>query len=59
MSKITDKLITIGEAALLKGVSIDTLRRWESEGKISCERTDGGHRRYRLSQLIEISKDVL
>jgi hypothetical protein len=25
MSKISDKLITIGEAALLKGVSIDTL----------------------------------
>lgn len=27
-----DDLVTIGEASKLKGVSIDTLRRWEREG---------------------------
>jgi predicted site-specific integrase-resolvase len=33
------------------GVSITTLRRWESEGKLVAEHTPGGHRRYDLAKL--------
>ncbi|MEQ8753786.1 MAG: MerR family DNA-binding transcriptional regulator [Coleofasciculus sp. G1-WW12-02] len=33
-----DRLLSIGEAAAVKGVSIDTLRRWEKEGKIQSDR---------------------
>ena len=58
MNKNSEKLVTIGEASKLKGVSIDTLRRWEREGKILSERTDGGHRRYRLSQLLDVKDDT-
>lgn len=44
--------LTISEAAKLKGVSVSTLRRWESEGKlIPDHRTANGHRRYDLAQL--------
>lgn len=43
--------VSIGRAASELGVSRDTLRRWESAGKISVERTPSGHRRYDLSQL--------
>ena len=43
--------LTISEAAKLKGVSVSTLRRWESEGKLIPERTVNGHRRYTISQL--------
>ncbi|MBR8835042.1 MAG: IS607 family transposase [Stigonema ocellatum SAG 48.90 = DSM 106950] len=57
MSKNSDRFVTIGEASKLKGVSIDTLRRWEKEGKICAERTDGGHRRYKLSQLLDIKDE--
>lgn len=47
-----DRLISISKAAKLLGVSISTLRRWESEGKISSEqRQDGGHRRYDLAKI--------
>ncbi|HLB39496.1 MAG TPA: helix-turn-helix transcriptional regulator [Actinomycetota bacterium] len=34
----------IGEAAKLLGVRVETLRRWEREGKLAVERTSGGQR---------------
>ena len=37
---------TIGQAAQQLGVSTDTLRRWEDEGRIAPIRTAGNHRRY-------------
>lgn len=43
--------VGIGRAASELGVSRDTLRRWESTGKIKVERTAAGHRRYDLAQL--------
>jgi putative resolvase len=46
-----DRLISIGEAAKLLGVSLTTLRRWEASGKLVPERTKGGRRRYALSNL--------
>jgi predicted site-specific integrase-resolvase len=44
--------LTISEASKLKGVSVSTLRRWESEGKLIPERTANGRRRYTVSQLL-------
>ena len=52
------KKISISEAAKIKGVSISTLRRWESEGKIMPERTANGHRRYDLSQLMGVKSEL-
>lgn len=46
-----DTLLPIGEAAKLLGVSLTTLRRWEESGRLVPERTKGGRRRYRLSQI--------
>ena len=43
--------VGIGRAAAELGVSRDTLRRWESAGKIEVERSPSGHRRYDLAQL--------
>ncbi|ADG07794.1 recombinase family protein [Kyrpidia tusciae] len=43
--------VSIGKAAKELGVSPETLRRWEAEGKIRVERTPGGHRRYDLASL--------
>jgi excisionase family DNA binding protein len=48
-----DRLISIGELAELKAVSVDTIRRWERDGKIQSVRTEGGHRRYKLTDFVE------
>jgi putative resolvase len=45
-------LVSIQEAAKFLGVSRQTLRRWEREGKeIAVERTKGKQRRYDLSKM--------
>tara|TARA_Y100000034_G_scaffold136776_1_gene215663 strand:- start:3316 stop:4029 length:714 start_codon:yes stop_codon:yes gene_type:complete len=44
-----DEEVGVATAANLLGVSPQTLRNWEREGKIEASRTDGGHRRYRMS----------
>lgn len=46
-----DKLYSIGEAAKYLGVSVSTLRRWEIDGKLIPERTQGQQRRYPISLL--------
>ncbi len=43
---------SIGDISKEVGVCIDTLRRWEREGKIKSERTHGGHRRYDLKSIL-------
>lgn len=42
--------VSIKKAAEILGVSTKSLRRWEKQGKIEAVRTNGGHRRYDLSQ---------
>lgn len=49
--------LNISEAAYLLGVSTDTLRRWEKEGKITSTRTKGGHRRYDLTNILSEQED--
>jgi putative resolvase len=46
-----NRLISIGRASEILGVSITTLRRWELAGKLVPERTASGHRRYDLGKL--------
>ncbi|WP_226852300.1 MerR family DNA-binding transcriptional regulator [Acidithiobacillus thiooxidans] len=46
-----ERLVSIGEAASMLGVSITTLCRWEASGKLVAEHTAGGHRRYDLAKL--------
>jgi predicted site-specific integrase-resolvase len=43
--------ISIGNAAKMLGVSLQTLRRWDKEGKLVPERTPAGHRRYLASDV--------
>lgn len=49
-------MLPIGTAARLLGVSVDTVRRWERDGKIKGRRTMGGQRRFpraEIDRLIE------
>jgi excisionase family DNA binding protein len=47
-------LVDIKKASVMLSVSKETLRRWEKEGRITCLRTEGGHRRYDVDKLREI-----
>jgi molybdopterin-binding protein len=40
----TSPAIRIGEAAEMLGVSVETLRRWERDGRVQTARTAGGQR---------------
>lgn len=39
-----DVSLRIGQAAAVLGVSVDTLRRWEDEGRLQLDRSEGGQR---------------
>jgi len=46
-----ERLVTIGKAAKILGVSVMTLRRWDETGRLVSIRTEGGHRRYDISKI--------
>jgi len=48
---MNQKLLSIGKAADLLGVHINTLRTWDEEGKLEAVKTCGNHRRYRLTDI--------
>lgn len=51
MPTTSEDLLSIGEAARETGVSVDTLRRYATDGRIAAVLTPGGHRRFRRSDL--------
>ena len=44
-------MYAVGTAAVLLGVCVKTLRRWDAQKKISCVRTAGGHRRVPIQEI--------
>ena len=53
-----NKSLTIGEAAKQLGVSVDTLRRWDRDGKLVAKKSAGGHRYYDQLDLELFKKDI-
>ncbi len=51
------RTIRIGQAAELLGVSIDTIRRWEEDGRLTTIRTDGGQRLVPISEISRLMGD--
>src|SRR3989344_709715 len=50
--------LSIGGAAKVLGVSIDTLRSWDKSGKIPARKTAGGHRYYLQMDLDAYRQDI-
>ncbi len=46
--------IRIGQAAELLGVGVETLRRWELDGRLAMTRTDGGQRRVAIAEVTRL-----
>ena len=53
------KRLTISEAAEIIGVSVDTLRRWDANGKLPEVHSTGGHRFYTELQLQIFLSDLI
>ena len=51
-------MFRMGEAAQLLGVSPDTVRRWADAGRLSTERTDGGHRLVDGVELARLAQEL-
>lgn len=59
MLSMNDKLLNIGQAAGILGVSIQTLRRWDESGKlIAIRKLGGAHRYYRETDLEVFMSDL-
>lgn len=61
MFDMSKKLIPIGQASALLGVSIDTLRRWDKSGKLKSIRlkNEKSHRYYDVNELALFGIDLL
>jgi excisionase family DNA binding protein len=49
--ELVDRWLSLSEASTLLGVHASTLRRWADSGRVPCQRTPGGHRRFSLARL--------
>src|SRR3954447_11358234 len=45
--------VRVGQAAEMLGVSVETLRRWEADGRVRMERSPGGQR---VIDMAEVSR---
>lgn len=52
------KLLSIGETASILGVHIETLRKWDREGRLVSVKTPGKHRRYKLKDIENFCEDA-
>jgi molybdopterin-binding protein len=48
---VDDRTLSAGEAARALGISLDTLRRWDREGRIEVERDPANRRLVRASEV--------
>ncbi len=54
MSSLTPRdHVRAGQAAEMLGVTVETLRRWEADGRLSVERSGGGQR---LVPIVEVTR---
>jgi molybdopterin-binding protein len=49
-----DAFLRVGQAAEMLGVTVETLRRWESEGSLRTERSAGGQRTVPVAEVMRL-----
>jgi excisionase family DNA binding protein len=59
MSHSSDQFITVNEAAQILRVSATTVRNWAADGRLEEQRTAGGHRRFRISEVQQLARAVM
>ena len=51
---MADDRIRVGQAAEMLGVTVETVRRWETEGRLHVERSPGGQRLVSLGEVTRL-----
>jgi molybdopterin-binding protein len=51
---MTASRLRVGQAAEMLGVTVDTIRRWEVEGRVHLERSSGGQRLVPMSEITRL-----
>ena len=54
----SQEALAIGEAARALGVTVETLRRWDRDGRIRSFRTPGGQRRFPQTEIDRLRDEV-
>jgi molybdopterin-binding protein len=49
--------LRVGQAAEMLGVSVETLRRWEADGRLRMERSEGGQRTVDVEEVTRLLED--
>ncbi len=52
-----DEALRLGQAAEMLSVSVETIRRWEREGRLRVERSAGGQRLVPLSEVTRLAAE--
>ncbi|HLE78391.1 MAG TPA: helix-turn-helix domain-containing protein [bacterium] len=52
--RLLDPVLTLHDAAAILNLSKATVRRYTEQGKLACQRTAGGQRRFRLSDVMTL-----
>jgi excisionase family DNA binding protein len=50
----SEELLTPGQVAALFAVDPKTVTRWAQDGKLTCIRTLGGHRRFKAEEVYSL-----
>ena len=50
--------LTVADAAAVLKVGKGAVREWTDQGLLPCWRTPGGHRRYRLADLVRFQSEA-
>ena len=48
------EMIRVGQAAEMLGVTVETIRRWEADGRLAVERSAGGQRLVSLAEVTRL-----
>ncbi|HTC86620.1 MAG TPA: TOBE domain-containing protein [Candidatus Acidoferrum sp.] len=56
-ASIPGPVVRVGQAADMLGVTVETLRRWEADGRLRMERSTGGQRLVPMDELARLLDD--
>ena len=51
---MTDERVRVGQASEMLGVTVETVRRWEADGRLRVERSAGGQRLVSLAEVTRL-----